>query len=261
MFTLPTLSTHGGHPVDGAQSGNGGHPFAHYEHLARLFDYPQGDYPTWVQGAYDLLAGRYVIAAAGINAFAQTLPTDGGPFTPEELDEVQEIFTRSFDVQSITTLGVGYVMFGDDYKRGEVLVNLGREMREVGIDCGSELPDHLPNVLRLIGRWKDRDLAEEFVQEILHPALEMMIAEFGERRMEARNGLYRKHFKTLIVSSAERGTMFRELLSAVLEVLRQDFHLLELKPSEKDNDFLRSIGRELEIEAAAGLPSKTGKML
>ena len=244
-----------------SKTSTAGHPFTHYEHLARLFDYPQRDYPTWVQAAYDLLKGRYVIAAAGINAFAQTLPTDGEPFTPEALDEVQEIFTRSFDVQSITTLGVGYVMFGDDYKRGEVLVNLSRELRDVGIDCGTELPDHLPTVLRLIARWEDRELAEEFVQEILHPALEMMIGEFGERRMEARNGLYRKHFKTLIVSSPERGTMFREPLSSILEVLRQDFDLSERVPPERDNDFLRSIGRELEIEATAGSPSKSGRML
>jgi nitrate reductase assembly molybdenum cofactor insertion protein NarJ len=226
-----------------------------------LFDYPRRDYPVWVQAVYDLLAGRYVIAAAEINAFAQALPTDGGPLEPEALDEVQEIFTRSFDVQSITTLGVGYVMFGDDYKRGEVLVNLNRELRDVGIDCGTELPDHLPTVLRLIARWEDRELAEEFVREILHPSLEMMIAEFGERRMAARNGLYQKHFKTLIVTSAERGTMFREPLSAVLEVLRQDFDLSEWIPPERDNDFLGSLGRELEIEANEGLPAPSGKML
>ena len=237
------------------------HPNAHYEHLARLFDYPQRDYPTWVQAVYDMLAGRYVLAAAEIHTFAQALPTDGGSFTPEALDEVHEIFTRSFDVQSITTLGVSYVMFGDDYKRGEMLVNLNRELRDHGIDCGSELPDHLPNVLRLIARWRDRELAEEFVREILHPALEMMIAEFGQRRMEARNGLYRKHFKTLIVSSAERGTMFREPLSAVLEVLRVDFGLAPWTAPEQDNDFLRSVERELEIEANEGLPAKSGGML
>ena len=237
------------------------HQFAHYEHLAVLFDYPRRDYPTWVQTIYDLLAGKYVLAATHVAAFAEALPTEGGAFTPEALDEVQEIFTRSFDVQSITTLGVGYVMFGDDYKRGEVLVNLNRELREVGIDCGTELPDHLPTVLRLVARWQDRELAEEFVREILHPALEMMIAEFGERRMVARNGLYQKHFKTLIVSSAERGTMFREPLSAVLEVLKMDFGLSEWIPPEKDNDFLGSIGRELEIEANEGRPAPSGKML
>ncbi len=237
------------------------HQFAHYEHLAVLFDYPRRDYPTWVQSIYDLLAGKYMLAAAHIDAFAKALPTDGEPFTPEALDEVQEIFTRSFDVQSITTLGIGYVMFGDDYKRGEMLVNLNRELRDAGIDPGSELSDHLPNVLRLIARWEDRELATEFVEEILQPALEQMIAEFGTRRMDARNGLYKKHFKTLIVSSAERATIYRDALACVLEVLKVDFGLSEWRPPEQDNDFLGSLGRELEIEANEGLPAASGKML
>lgn len=236
------------------------HPRTHYEHLAKLFDYPRHDYPAWVQGAYDVLAGRYVLAAAEIAAFAQALPTDGEMLSPEALDEVQEVFTRSFDVQAITTLGVGYVMFGDDYKRGEVLVNLSREHRAVGVDCGDELPDHLPNVLRLMARWEDRDLAAEFAQEILHPALERMVAEFEPRRREERDRLYEKHYKTLIASSPERGTMFREPLCAVIEVLREDFSLTEWVPPEQDNDFLRSIGRELEIEADESSPTVPGSV-
>lgn len=237
------------------------HPFAHYEHMARLFDYPRRDYPTWVQSVYDMLAGRHVMAAAEIDAFARSLPTEGEPFTPEALDEVQEIFTRSFDVQAITTLGVGYVMFGDDYKRGEMLVNLNREMRDAGIDCGTELPDHLPTVLRLIARWEDRELAQEFVEEILHPSLESMVAEFSQRRMAVREGLYQKHYKTLIISSAERATMFREPLSALLYVLKDDFQLAEWTPPEQDNDFLSCIGREMEIEANEGKAAPSGRML
>ena len=34
------------------------------------------------------------------------------------LDKQEELFTRSFDVQAVTTLDLGYVLFGDDYKRG-----------------------------------------------------------------------------------------------------------------------------------------------
>jgi len=236
-------------------------PYTHYEHLAKLFDYPQRDYPAWVQSVYDMLAGRYVMAAAEIDAFARVLPTEGEPFTPEALDEVQEIFTRSFDVQAITTLGVGYVMFGDDYKRGEMLVNLNRELRDVGIDCGTELPDHLPTVLRLIARWEDRELVREFVEEILHPALERMVAEFGQRRMAARDGLYQKHYKTLIISSAERATIFREPLAAILHVLKDDFDLAQWTPPEQDNDFLNSLGREMEIEANEGKAAPSGRML
>lgn len=225
---------------------------AHYEQLAALFDYPGEYYPGLVRRTYRLLESRYPLAAAELDAFAKALPS--------ELDEVQEIFTRSFDVQSITTLGVGYVMFGDDYKRGELLVNLSREHDEAGLDCGTELPDHLPNVLRLIARWQDQELVLEFVEEILHPALERMLAEFRPQRMKQRNGLYRKHFKTLIVSSAERGTIYRGPLAAVLEVLKEDFGLSEWNPPEQDNDFLRSIGRELDIEANEGRPAQSRNM-
>jgi nitrate reductase assembly molybdenum cofactor insertion protein NarJ len=235
------------------------HPRAHYEHLAALFQYPRRDYPAWVQATYDLLAGRYLIAAAHVAAFAQALPTDGEPLTPEALDEVQEIHTRSFDVQPITTLEVGYVVFGDDYKRGELLVNLGREMRAVGVDCGRELADHLANVLRLLARWEDRALAAELVQVILHPALERMVAEFGQRRSHTRERLYREHFKTLIVSSAERGTMYLEPLSAVLEVLKADFELGDPLPEIAGRDFLRALEQELVIEAEEEAPSTGGR--
>lgn len=224
------------------------HPGTHYEHLARLFDYPRADYPLWVQSAYHLLAGRYVVAAARIAEFAQILPTEGGPFVQEELDEVQEIFTRSFDVQAITTLGVGYLMFGDDYKRGELLVNLRREQREVGIDCKNELPDHLPNVLRLIARWEDEELRREFVESILYPAVEQMIDEFDVRRSAAREELYRKHYKTLIVTSPERGTMFRYPLEALRDLLQVDFEPRPYTPMAKSADFLQGIKQELELE-------------
>ena len=236
------------------------HPLTHYEHLAVLFDYPKRDYPAWVQSVYHLLAGRYPLAAAEIDAFARALPTKGEPMTRAALDEVREIPTRTFDVQPLTTLGVGYVMFGDDYKRGEMLVNLSREHKEAGIDCGSELPDHLPNVLRLMARWQDRELAAEFAKEILHPALERMIAEFGPRHIEDRDALYEKHFKTLIASSSERATIFRAPLAAVREVLKQDFSLSDWTPPEQDNDFLHSVGRELEIEATEGHPAPARRM-
>ncbi len=234
---------------------------AHYHDLAALFDYPEADYPLQVQRAYALLEDRYPRAAAELQQFMEALASNGETYSAEALDEIQEIFTRSFDVQAITTLGVGYVMFGDDYKRGELFVNLSREYADIGIDCGTELADHLPTVLRLIARWQDEDLVAELVEELLHPALHQMIAEFGSQRIEQRNKLYRKHYKTLIASSPTRGTMFRAPLAAVLEVLKEDFALSDWQPPEQDNDFLRSVGRELEIEDAAGRPAPSGRML
>jgi nitrate reductase assembly molybdenum cofactor insertion protein NarJ len=231
-------------------------PLDHYRDLACLFEYPESDYPARVQGLCDLLESRCPSAAAELNAFAKALPSHERSFSAHELYEMQEIFTRSFDVQSITTLSVGYIVFGDDYKRGELLVNLSREQREAGVDCGSELPDHLPNVLRLIATWRDREMVAEFVEEILHPALERMVNEFDSARMEQRSRLYRKHFKTLIASSEERGTIFRMPLAALLAVVRDDFDLSGRKRSERDSAFLGSIGRELDIETSEGRPAQ-----
>ena len=131
---------------------------------------------------------------------------------------------------------------------------------EAGVDCGTELPDHLPNVLRLVARWQDPEIVAEFVEEILHPALRMMIEEFGPSRMQERNRLYKKHFKTLIASSDERGTIFRTPLEALVAVLEEDFSFSPREIPESASDFLRSVGRELEIEASEGRPSKSGSM-
>lgn len=236
------------------------HPGTHYEHLARLFDYPRHDYARWVQACYSILEDEHPDAAVLVEKFARILPTGGEELSSEALDEIQEVFTRTFDVQAVTTLGVGYVMFGDDYKRGELLVNLSREMDTARVDYSDELPDHLPNVLRLVARWEDRVLAAEFVREILHPALERMVAEFEPGRSDQRDVLYAKHYRTLIASSPKRRAMFREPLLAVIAVIKADFGLGEWKPPEERSGFLHAVRRELEIESTDAATVSNGGM-
>ena len=230
----------------------------HYQQLATVFDYPEADLPAQMRRLCESLQSRYPAAASRLEFFAKALPGSGEQLSEMELDEVQEIFTRSFDVQAITTLSVGYIVFGDDYKRGELLVNLNREHRDAGLDCGSELSDHLPNVLRLIAKWQDPELVAEFVDEILHPAIDNMIYEFGADRILERNRLYRKHYKTLIATSANRGTMYIDALQGLLSVLKQDFNLADYRRPEQRSDFLRSLGREMEIEDEDAIPAQAG---
>ena len=230
----------------------------HYQQLATVFDYPEADLPAQMRRLCESLQSRHPAAASRLEFFAKALPGSGEQLSEMELDEVQEIFTRSFDVQAITTLSVGYIVFGDDYKRGELLVNLNREHRDAGLDCGSELSDHLPNVLRLIAKWQDPELVAEFVNEILHPAIDNMIYEFGADRILERNRLYRKHYKTLIATSANRGTMYIDALQGLLSVLKQDFNLADYRRPEQRSDFLRSLGREMEIEDEDAIPAQAG---
>lgn len=226
-----------------------GLPRPHFEILADLFVYPGEDYAGRVGRAVEGLRGRFPEAAAALERFVSSLPPhEGGVLQDTSLHEVQELYTRSFEVQAITTLDVGYVCFGDDYKRAEMLVNLNREHRGAGVECGTELSDHLPNVLRLLARGGDADILRELVQQVVLPALRQMIGEFDPERMTQRDAMYRRHHKTLIDVSALGPTMFQFPLMAVANVLEAEYGAVESELPRHSTDFLRSIKRELEIE-------------
>jgi nitrate reductase assembly molybdenum cofactor insertion protein NarJ len=157
-------------------------------------------------------------------------------------------------VQAIATLDIGYVLFGDDYKRGEMLANLNREHLAAKNDCGTELADHLPNILRLMSLLKDEELIEDLAYAIVGPALLEMIGEFDPGRLEKKNESYRKHYKTLIDTPAvqvEAVTFYKLALNALYLVLKQDFSRIEIMPLKRESDFLNSVGRENAIEERA----------
>ncbi len=224
--------------------------FSHYNLLAELFWYPDLAYDDRIKPVHELLTASYPDAARELDAFVDVFPFG-------VLREMEELFTRSFDVQSITTLDVGYVLFGEDYKRGELLSNLNREHNEADIDCNGELADHLPNLLRLIailGEVPDKaELLEELVVEILAPGLRQMIAEFDPESLEEKDECYLQHYKTLIETPGEYFTAYCHCLKAVHLVLSKDFSLEEKaaeKPPmlEQSLSFLKSVRQEMEIE-------------
>ena len=219
----------------------------HYHTLADLFEYPDAEYPRKARTVKRVLDGRYPLAAKQLERFLVLLPET-------DVTAMQELFIRSFDVQAMTTLDIGYVLFGDDYKRGELLANLNREHREAKNDCGSELADHLPNLLRLSSKLEDEELLEELAESILAPALREMIGEFAAERIERKNESYKKHYKTIIdtpLVSDEAVTLYQFPLKVLYEVLKQDFSLVETTPSTQTTDFLGSLRRENEIEEKA----------
>ncbi len=217
---------------------------SHYAVLADLFLYPDGRQAERVAGVQAMLEAKYPEAADILRPFTERVPKF-------DLYEAEELFTRSFDVQSLTTLDVGYVLFGDDYKRGELLANLNREHNRLGIDCGHELADHLPNLLKLVAVIEEGELLQDLIGEIIHPALTQMISEFDPERISRKNELYRKHYKTLIETHADGSTVYLFPLEALDLVLRRDFAVTERPAKVVTNDFLRSMDAELTIERNA----------
>ena len=181
-----------------------------------LLSYPNKETLAKVEAIQEFLNQNYPDAAKimiEFTEFARTIP----------LWKWEEIYTRTFDVQAITTLDAGYVLFGDDYKRGELLVNLSKEHTKAGNDCDTELADHLPNLLRLLNKVSDKDFKDDLIYLIIKPALKKIINEFESRNIEKKNKVYEKHHRTLIQFENNYGTVYQSLLKSLLIVLSKDF--------------------------------------
>lgn len=142
-----------------------------YTHIARLFSYPTSDFhSTTAQLAVEFL--EY-----GQSAVDDFLPV-ARHFTSNQISELQEYYIRTFDVNAACYLDIGYVLFGEESKRGQFLLNMKNEQLKAENDCGTEFADHLPNVLTLLPKIQDNIFREELVVSMLLPALKHMLENF-----------------------------------------------------------------------------------
>lgn len=86
------------------------------------------------------------------------------------LGELEETYTRVFDLNPSATLEIGWHLFGETYKRGSLLANLREANRTHGVDEGNSLPDFLPTLLRLLPRL-EAESGRGLVADCILPAL------------------------------------------------------------------------------------------
>jgi nitrate reductase delta subunit len=132
--------------------------------LADLLEYPSAN---WHQAAASRAHGD------GFARFQQRVEN-------LSLSDLQEIYTRTFDLNPVCALEIGYHLFGENYKRGEFLANL--RQTEAPFDLGQEkqLPDYLPVLLRLLTKLEDEELRIALIVECMIPAIEKMITSLKD---------------------------------------------------------------------------------
>lgn len=108
-----------------------------------------------------------------------------GPHVSAFFDEIEhvvpegmeELYTRTFDLNPVATLEVGWHLWGEQYERGRFLADLRALQEKLGVDAGTELPDHLTIVLETLARMDDpAPLAEQ-----IEPALQKIAAPLEEQ--------------------------------------------------------------------------------
>ena len=91
---------------------------------------------------------------------------------------------------------VGHVTWGENYRRGEFMADVKRDMERHGVGLGGELPDHVEPILRYVAVVAE-PLAD--LVEVLGPALDTMSST---------------------LRSAERNNPYRHLLAAAVAVVQ-----------------------------------------
>ncbi len=134
-----------------------------FEAVAALFAYPRTDYAKTVDHAAECAGSA-----------APALPSFATEVRRMPLNEVQEFYTNTFDLQPACSLDLGWHLFGEDYQRGLLLARMRRELLAHEILETCELPDHLSHALLLLARMSDAQ-AEGFAAAIVMPALEPML--------------------------------------------------------------------------------------
>ena len=213
----------------------------HYQNLANIVDYPRANFLEEVKRAGEFLTNYDAETISILEEFVQFLEVT-------ELEKVEELFLRTFDVQAVTTLDIGYVLFGDDYKRGKLLANLNQEHIAAKNDCGTELADYLPNLLRLLPKITNEEFRNELVGIIILPALAKIINEFDMKNIELKNKVYKRKYKTLIEQPESYGQIFLKPLLVIQKILEEDFDSPVLLEEQADTSFTDSIISEIKID-------------
>lgn len=196
--------------------------YQHYKLFADLLRYPEENYSEKAVSCLAMLQLRYPDAAAEMQPFVDYMST-------HSQDEREELYTKTFDVQPICYLDLGYVIFGEDYKRGAFLLHMQHEQKKAGNDCGTDLSDNISNVLVWYSKTNDQEILDELAVKILIPAVEKMIAEFAQARIDLKVKVLKKMHRAIIQEELNRENVFRNLFSTLLHVLKKDFENVKYK--------------------------------
>lgn len=146
--------------------------------FAELLEYPQSDLTESVRECEALISPGNPEAAAlldPLRSFVASAP----------LGDIQELYTRTFDLDATYHPYVGHHLFGESYKRSAFMVGLKERYKAYDFVVEGELPDHLAVMLRYLSLCEDDVQVAEIVRDAMVPALERMVKKKADADEDA----------------------------------------------------------------------------
>jgi nitrate reductase delta subunit len=165
--------------------------------FAALLSYPTAALRQTAADCLEQLQRTCPAAAAKLQPFADFLAAS-------DQARIEELFTATFDLQPLCHPYVGYQLCGESQQRTMFLIKLQEIYRQHDYRTGSELPDHLGELLRFIGITNDQNCRRELIEDGLLPALDKIIQAIDNPDHPYR-GLLQALYSFLSERSAEKG--------------------------------------------------------
>ena len=167
-----------------------------YEILASVLSYPTAKIAEQARQIYDQSLSTSASQKSVIAPFSDYV-------VESRQEEIEELFTRTFDMNPTCCLEIGWHKFGEDYQRGEFMVNMRNALEEEGMPESTELPDHISHCLLLLARLETPD-EFAFSQDFLQPAIEKILDGLEEDNPYASVILFLKGTLELAYGPAKR---------------------------------------------------------
>ncbi len=147
------------------------------DHLAALLDYPTSDSIELVERTVEGLAGWQPELGSTLSPLLEHVESGS-------IAELEEAYTRTFDINPDCSLEIGWHLYGENYTRGAFLVEMRGRMRSLELAESAELPDHIRHVLQVVGRLPEEE-ARQLCRDQLLPALSKMRQKLPDDRPHA----------------------------------------------------------------------------
>jgi nitrate reductase molybdenum cofactor assembly chaperone NarJ/NarW len=95
------------------------------------------------------------------------------------LAALEELYTRTFDLQGVCCPYVGHQLFGESFKRSQFMACLNHAYHARQFSSGAELPDHVSVILRFLALGTGDEFTQALVCEGLMLAVTKMINELA----------------------------------------------------------------------------------
>lgn len=143
--------------------------------MANLLDYPDEQIHSLTRECRSELSHLDKQAAEHIQQFQEAIKDF-------PLNGLEEVYTRTFDLQMLCYPYIGYHLFGESYQRGAFLSQLRERFRKYNFSEGKELPDHIGVLLRFLAVVPDDEECRVLVDDGMAPALHQMQKVFEDNK-------------------------------------------------------------------------------